>query len=77
MELTKDNLARLARADADMIVLTESAYNDLYLIAYGNENGEINLDYTTNLAELLTLMTYHERNTEHYKIIKIKKGEKR
>lgn len=76
MELTKTNKARLERADADMLVLSENAYNDLYLIAYGNENGQINVDYTTNLAELLTLMTFHAKHTDHYQIIKIKKGEK-
>jgi hypothetical protein len=58
-----------------MIELNESAYNDTYIIAYINDDtGELGIDYTTNLAELLELKLFHEKYSVSYQVIKIKKG---
>ena len=54
-----------------------SKYNDaLYMISYYNGNDyEVGVDYTSNLAELLDLLTHHEKHSTSYQVFKIVKGE--
>lgn len=54
-----------------------SKYEDaLYLIAYVKDDmGEVGVDYTSNIAELLNLLDFHAKNSNSYEVIKINKGE--
>ena len=63
-----------------MKALTEikiNKYDDaLYMISYYNDNDdEVGVDYTSNLAELLNLLVYHAKNSSSYQVFKIIKGE--
>jgi len=54
-----------------------SKYDDaLYMISYYNDNdNEAGVDYTNNLAELLTLLEHHEKYSSSYQVFKITKGD--
>jgi hypothetical protein len=49
--------------------------NPLYIVSYVNADGEVGVDYTFNLAELLTLLDYHAKNSDSYVINRIDKGD--
>jgi hypothetical protein len=44
---------------------------DTYAIAYSSE-GVAGLDLTSNLAELLTLVVYHDKHSDSYDVYKLK-----
>ena len=44
--------------------------NTLYMINYSSE-GIAGLDYTTNMAELLELLVYHEKYSDHFQVFTI------
>jgi hypothetical protein len=44
--------------------------NTLYMINYSYE-GIAGLDYTTNMAELLELLVYHEKYSDHFQVFTI------
>lgn len=54
-----------------------SKYDDaLFMISYYNDNDyQVGVDYTNNLAELLKLLEYHAKNSSSYQVFKITKGE--
>lgn len=44
--------------------------NTLYMIAYSYE-GVAGVDYTSNMAELLELLVYHEKHSDHFQVYSI------
>ena len=44
--------------------------NILYMITYTSE-GVVGMDYTTNMAELLELLVYHEKYSDHFQVYTI------
>jgi hypothetical protein len=58
----------------NITTIKTSGLNDTYMIAYLGGDGEINMDYTTNLMELKDLLEFHEKNTEVYSVYKVKKN---
>jgi hypothetical protein len=44
--------------------------NTLYLINYSS-NGIAGMDYTTNMAELLELLMYHEKFSDDFQVFTI------
>jgi hypothetical protein len=59
----------------NITTIKTSDLNDTYMIAYLGGDGEISMDYTTNLMELKVLLEFHEKNTEVYSVYKVKKNE--
>jgi hypothetical protein len=44
--------------------------NTLYMINYSSD-GIAGLDYTTNMAELLELLVYHEKHSDSFQVYTI------
>jgi hypothetical protein len=44
--------------------------NTLYMIAF-SVDGVVGVDYTSNMAELLELLVYHEANSDHFQVYTI------
>lgn len=57
----------------EIIEISESAYNDTYIIAYISDSG-LGVDYTTSLLELKDLLEYHDKNSDDFRVLKLKKG---
>lgn len=60
----------------DILELKIDKYNNtLYIINY-TIDGVTGSDYTTNLAELLTLVDWHANHSDDYMVISVKDGDK-
>jgi hypothetical protein len=44
--------------------------NTLYMIAYTSD-GKVGIDYTSNMAELLELLIYHEKHSDDFQVYSI------
>jgi hypothetical protein len=44
--------------------------NPLYIIVYTDDNGG-GMDYTTNMAEYLSLVLFHQEHSTSYEVLKV------